>query len=973
MKFKSRMKVLLIGSSAFFILLALGLSSDVLDLVREREQKSQKVYTTGRLNVSLPELTSSGAASANLLSVLEAEESDEEIEELKAALAGAEVAERNIEFKLVTSDLVDSKKQTEFLERSRELVFTGLEYQGRKLLQHEASETEETNTLLNNLRSALAENTAPWALIVKVQESATALFDLLKKQGPIYTINDAGVVQLVDAEADFVQALSDNFSTVALLTSEFYSQLQIGNSLEHANQYLQGALLELDRQEGGNLHFNLLREFQPDVDSKDYFVAVGWNENNRFRLVRMVPVYLSDLDERVELCDNGVDDNSNSLVDCDDPGCGSDPNCMHVDPELDCSNGIDDDSNGFTDCDDSFCQSMGVCAPPTDAPTQQPTEVPTATPYVPSYETSCDDYTDNDLDGATDCGDSECYGHWNCYWNPPLDCSTGAPLCADGTPCSDGYDAGGWCYYPCANCNSVNWPPAPPVISNPQPGWNINTCDGGFEVLGYAEGADYVEIYIDGSYAGSSGVYGGQWQTWVYPSSGTRSIYAVAYSYTNGQSDNSSEFQFYYEQNCEPPFYPAEFLGLSESTPLSVNCSTGTVLVPVQVHDYLESLALTYEGGELARLGNVYSGEQSLEVYLPSPMVVHLTLSSYAYGNAASRDQAVYIQNECITDPVCGNSSVESGEECDDGNKTDGDGCSSGCMLETVSTVNPTTAPTVNPTVAPTVNPTVAPTDSPTNSPTTEPTPDNKCGNGKVEGDEQCESPVENGWCDAKCWIHCDAGYVARKTIWPFDGNKYVCSAYSVNACGDDLYTCSADHPFDYNYRPPYGTVSWKCGSTICYPRVSTASTDFTGTDESQVAVAAGDVPNEVDSDTGNAATSEPTPAENPCAELYEAYGNNQVASENYERIAKDAQQAQEELQQDILEELSKPFTTLEALAEEQAKVAELQSLYNRAMELQDHMSQLARSYDRQKQEAEAAIDECEKAKREARAATTAN
>jgi len=33
-------------------------------------------------------------------------------------------------------------------------------------------------------------------------------------------------------------------------------------------------------------------------------------------------------------------------------------------------------------------------------------------------------------------------------------------------------------------------------------------------------------------------------------------------------------------------------------------------------------------------------------------------------------------------EPVCGNSLVESGEECDDGNTSDGDGCSADCLVE---------------------------------------------------------------------------------------------------------------------------------------------------------------------------------------------------------------------------------------------------------------------------------------------------
>ena len=39
--------------------------------------------------------------------------------------------------------------------------------------------------------------------------------------------------------------------------------------------------------------------------------------------------------------------------------------------------------------------------------------------------------------------------------------------------------------------------------------------------------------------------------------------------------------------------------------------------------------------------------------------------------------------------PVCGNSAVETGETCDDGNTTSGDGCSSACADETVDPSDP--------------------------------------------------------------------------------------------------------------------------------------------------------------------------------------------------------------------------------------------------------------------------------------------
>jgi cysteine-rich repeat protein len=50
--------------------------------------------------------------------------------------------------------------------------------------------------------------------------------------------------------------------------------------------------------------------------------------------------------------------------------------------------------------------------------------------------------------------------------------------------------------------------------------------------------------------------------------------------------------------------------------------------------------------------------------------------------------------------PLCGNRMEEPPETCDDGNRADGDGCSSSCQLEPGSTRTPT--PTDTPAVTPT-------------------------------------------------------------------------------------------------------------------------------------------------------------------------------------------------------------------------------------------------------------------------------
>ena len=107
-------------------------------------------------------------------------------------------------------------------------------------------------------------------------------------------------------------------------------------------------------------------------------------------------------------CSNGVDDDSDGLVDCADPDCAGDHDCTPV-PEV-CDNGLDDDLDGAIDCADSDCASDPICAPPTEV---------------------CDNGLDDDFDGATDCADSDCVADPLCA-PPPEVCDNGADDDFDG-------------------------------------------------------------------------------------------------------------------------------------------------------------------------------------------------------------------------------------------------------------------------------------------------------------------------------------------------------------------------------------------------------------------------------------------------------------------------------------------------------------------------------------------------------------
>ncbi len=89
-----------------------------------------------------------------------------------------------------------------------------------------------------------------------------------------------------------------------------------------------------------------------------------------------------------EICDNGIDDNDNGLIDCEDPAC-------------------DGFVDGATSC------GVGECAATGNLVCQTPDQVDNCTPGAPQAEgpfrePSCRDGLDNDCDGATDLDDPNC-------------------------------------------------------------------------------------------------------------------------------------------------------------------------------------------------------------------------------------------------------------------------------------------------------------------------------------------------------------------------------------------------------------------------------------------------------------------------------------------------------------------------------------------------------------------------------------
>ena len=76
-------------------------------------------------------------------------------------------------------------------------------------------------------------------------------------------------------------------------------------------------------------------------------------------LVSATIVGRGDADAAFEDCDDGIDNDSDGFIDCDDPDCASDPAC-EADDEI-CDDGLDNDGDGLIDCDDPDCAFDPEC------------------------------------------------------------------------------------------------------------------------------------------------------------------------------------------------------------------------------------------------------------------------------------------------------------------------------------------------------------------------------------------------------------------------------------------------------------------------------------------------------------------------------------------------------------------------------------------------------------------------------------
>jgi hypothetical protein len=159
-------------------------------------------------------------------------------------------------------------------------------------------------------------------------------------------------------------------------------------------------------------------------------------------------------DPQPEICGDGLDNDCDGLVDCEDVAdCGIDPFCCVAEPEV-CDDGADNDCDGSVDCHDAAdCSEAPVCqidcgihadkascsGDPSCEWQGSPkngmcVEIAACVPTAPDEIGACADGIDNDCDGLVDCSDAlDCGDDPACL----VDCSvyTTRNLCNNQATC----------------------------------------------------------------------------------------------------------------------------------------------------------------------------------------------------------------------------------------------------------------------------------------------------------------------------------------------------------------------------------------------------------------------------------------------------------------------------------------------------------------------------------------------------------
>lgn len=286
-----------LGLSALAIvpvfLLLIGSPFDIFGAIVAREQTGAVVYSANPIILHERDFDQNGKLVFNLIDHLSLEE-ESLLPGLHAALAVmSNPAPRKIEgqseisVELLQQDLVDPKNLATISKRLANAVYTGILVDTKKVFQilnlklgHRVSDSQKA---LVSEWFQLSQANSP--------EKKEAVFNKLKLAGSIYLLEADGRVSEIDTKQNYSLAWNNNLSAIGEVPSGAYDWFsKPGELFIDIKKVFPGPPFEISKARAGSYEIKQLREFNPAVDSHDYFLSISANQPDRKILVAMVPL-----------------------------------------------------------------------------------------------------------------------------------------------------------------------------------------------------------------------------------------------------------------------------------------------------------------------------------------------------------------------------------------------------------------------------------------------------------------------------------------------------------------------------------------------------------------------------------------------------------------------------------------------------------------------------------------------------------
>ena len=410
-------------------------------------------------------------------------------------------------------------------------------------------------------------------------------------------------------------------------------------------------------------------------------------------------------------CSDVIDNDCDGLTDASDPDCAAPPEI--------CDDGVDNNGNGLVDCADPQCDGFtfsdvttcgtGACESTGSVLCQNLGEFDTCDPFTPGAEgpfddASCSDNIDNDCDGSTDANDSDCVA-------PP-------------EVCDDGVDNNGNGLVDCADpqCDGFVIPDS---VTNCGQGACAATGNLECSNLGLVDTCQPGAPGNEGPYGDPSCSDGIDNDCNNQTDDADTNCQAGPEICDNNIDDNNDGLVDCADPQCDG------FVGQPGSctTSLPGICSAGTIACDLGETFCDQDTQAVTEGPFSSPtcndgLDNDCDGSADVsDSDCDAPPVV---CGDGIVGAGEQCDDGNDVngdgcENDCTLTPppapFCGDGNVDAGEQCDDGNNVDGDGCENDCTLT--------------------------------------PPPAPFCGDGNVDAGEQCDdgNNVDGDGCEADCTL----------------------------------------------------------------------------------------------------------------------------------------------------------------------------------------------------------------------------